>query len=457
MLFQKGQFGKSNVEQNSLSQNLLLYPQISKKIIREYPQYSLTYFTEGLGRYAAEKLIGNNAFEWWVKGRTTRPLTATGVSSGNGLGNTAFTVEFVENYANPNDIIRFKNGQQAHVKGAPIETAGGFTYTLQLQTSESTSSLTGSNIVAGTQVGVVGNAHPEASEKGYGNLVYPDKHVNYLSICRAAGSISGSAATDITWIEENGQRLWYFTMEDDVRKDYMYQSELQMWYNLINVDANGNPKVFDLNGKPIITGDGLLAQIDGGNIGSYSLGLTEKQITNFLADLRYTNGETTAKYMVYTGTLGMREFQQAMKDYYIRDGHVLFYDADTSKPIKLGGDFLQYRAMGLDMTLVYNPLFDDPNLHHNLTSEGLPKESGKMVFTNMGQLSEGVSNVEILVKGASGISRGFVTKYIAGMIDPFNPNSIMAANSKDQFSVEYLSNKGIILRRPKSCGILDLA
>jgi hypothetical protein len=61
------------------------------------------------------------------------------------------------------------------------------------------------------------------------------------------------------------------------------------------------------------------------------------------------------------------------------------------------------------------------------------------------------------VKGEGGINRGFVQKYITGMIDPFNPGSVKAANSKDSFTVEYLSQGGIILRRPKSCGIMYLA
>lgn len=456
MRIHKGQFGKSTLVENSLAQNLLLFPQISKKIIREFPQYSLTYFTEGLGRYADEKVIGGNAFEWWIQGRLSRPMTATGTSAGNGANHTSFTVEFLENFANRNDIIRFENKEQAHIVSDPVQTSGGFTYTLVLQTSDSTATITGANLTNGKQIGVIGNAHTEGSEKGFGNLTYPDKFINYLSICRQGGEITGSAMTDVTWIESGGQRVWYFTAENQIREKFLYEMELKRWYDQINVDADGSPTVFQA-GKPIVTGDGLLAQIDGGNIDSYTTGLTEKRITNFLSDLRYTNGETNAKYLVFTGTTGLREFQQAMKDYYIRDGHVLYYDADAGSDIKLGGDFLYYKAMGLEMTLVHNPLFDDPNIHHDLADDGLPKESGKMVFVNFGVLPEGVSNLEILVKGAEGVSRGFVTKYISGMVDPFDQNSFKAANSKDAFSVEYLTHSGIVLRRPKSCGILEFA
>jgi hypothetical protein len=451
-----GEYGKDTVLENSLAQNQLLFPQISKYIIREYPQYSLTYMTEGLGRYASEKVIGGNSFEWWIKGRLTRPMTATGTSSGAGLANTTFTVEFIENHANSNDILKFADGTQGIAIADPVPSALGFTYTLLLQEVSATASLASTNVLAGTKAGIVGNAHTEASEKGFGNTVYPDKYKNYISTCRQAGEVSGDAATSVTWVESNGERVWYFSAEADTREKFLYELELQRWYNKINVDTSGNYKVFQ-NGKPIITGDGLLAQIDGSNVQSYGPTLTEKQITDFLADLRYTNGDINAKYMVFTGTKGLQKFQQAMKDYYIETSGVLMYDADAGGDISLGSNFTTYNAMGLKMTLVFNPLFDDPNLHHDMDPDNFPKESSKMVFVNFGQLEGGVSNLEVLVKGEGGINRGFVQKYITGMIDPFNPGSVKAANSKDSFTVEYLSQGGIILRRPKSCGIMYLA
>jgi hypothetical protein len=449
-----GTFGDSTLLENSLSQNSLLYPMISKVIIRQYPQYALTFMTDGLGRYASEKVIGSNSFEWWIKGRLTRPMTATGTTSGTGASKAPFTAEFVENFANSNDILKFKDGQQALVITEPVVSAGGYTYTMILQDADSTSTLTASNVAAGARAGIIGNAHTEMSEKGYGSLAFPSKYRNYLSTCRQAGEISGDAATAVTWVEAQGERVWYFQAEADIREKFMYEMEVQKWYNKLNVDSSGNALVYQA-GKPVITGDGLFAQIDSGNIGTYSAGLTEKQITNFLADLRYTNGAVDAEYTVFAGTGAMREFQQAMKDYYIASGQALAYDAGAGAEVELGSNFMTYHAMGLKMTLVHTPIFDDPNLHHDLAPDGLPKESYKMAFINTSTLPEGVSNLESIVKGEGGHNRAFVHKYIPGMIDPFDPKSIKASTAKDSFGVEYLSQSGIILRNPKSCGILE--
>ena len=40
----------------------------------------------------------------------------------------------------------------------------------------------------------------------------------------------GSDLTDVTWIESNGHRLWYFTKEQQMTDQFMYELELQRWY-----------------------------------------------------------------------------------------------------------------------------------------------------------------------------------------------------------------------------------
>ena len=74
MNISKGTYDSSTIESNALVTNLLKYPEISKTLIRQYPQYSLTYFTEGTGRWAKEALIGHNKFEWFIQGRLNLSL-----------------------------------------------------------------------------------------------------------------------------------------------------------------------------------------------------------------------------------------------------------------------------------------------------------------------------------------------------------------------------------------------
>lgn len=457
MKFSSGTYGKDTIESNSLVNNLLKFPEIAKTIIRQYPQYSLNYFVDGTSRFAKEELIGDNSFRWAIQGRLNRPSTCTGVIVGTGVGFTTFTVEFEENYLNPNDIVRFSDENQAIILGEPVVSAGGYTFTMVLQTNDAAANIAAAAVAAGKTVNTTGSAFPEGSERGYENHVYPDWYINHIGIARKSISITGSAATDVLWVENGGQKLWFFKAEQDTRDEFMYQKELDSWYSTSTMDANGNSTVIGLDGKPIVKGDGILRQIDAANVDTYNGILTEKRLTDFLAQLKLNTGNKNSHWMVFTGTGGQVAFHEAMKGLVYPAGN-LVYDAAVGKETEIGVNFTSYNALGCRLTLVSNALFDDPNLHGNNIDpvSGMPKESFRMVFLDMGT-TNGVSNIERKVKGAGGINRGMIVKYITGMINPFDQKSMMAANSRDAFVVEYLCESGIIVRNPLSCGQLIFA
>jgi hypothetical protein len=453
MRFNTGTYGKDTIENNSLVTNLLKYPEISKALIRQFPQYSLTYFLEGTGRFAKEELIGDNAFKWSILGRLNRASTATGIQNGTGAAHATFTVEFVENYFNPNDVVRFKDGTQAIVLGEPVVSGGGFTFTFKLQTNDPIATLATSNTAVGETANTVGSVFEEGSDKGFENHVYPDWYVNYLTTSRKSKSITGSALTDVTWIENNGQRLWYFTDQNLVMEEYLYQLELSRWYGKSTMDINGVSQVSDNNGKPLVAGDGLLAQIDSANTDTYTGALTEDIIVDFIANLSLNSGKKNNQWMVFTGTAGKVAFHRAMRDL-VFQGSSLIYDMDAGRNLELGVHYTTYNALGHRITLVHCPLFDDPNLHTDIdAASGYPKESYRMVFMDMG-VTNGVSNVEVKVKGAGGVDRGMIVKYIPGMVNPFDQKSMVSSNSKDGFTCEILSESGLIVRNPLSCGQL---
>jgi len=392
MKFHSGTYGKETQESNALVTNLLKYPEIAKTLIRQYPQYSLNYFIDGTSRFAKEELIGENAFRWPILGRLNRPSTCTGVITGTGVGNSTFTVEFQENYLNPNDVVRFSDESQAIIMGEPVPSAGGYLFSFILQTNDPLAVIAPAAVAAGLTVNTVGTAFPEGSDRGFENHVYPDWYINHIGINRKSKSITGSALTDVTWIENNGQRVWFFTDEKLMREEFMYQKELDSWYSTSTMDANGVSTVIGTDGKPIVKGDGILRQIDAANVDTYSGQLTEKMLTDFLAQLQLNTGNTSAHWMVFTGTAGKVAFHEAMKDLVYPSGN-LVYDAAVGQEVEIGVNFTSYNALGSRLTLVHNQLFDDPNLHGNNIDpvSGFPKESFRMVFLDMGT-TDGVSN-----------------------------------------------------------------
>jgi|LULN01.1.fsa_nt_gb hypothetical protein len=470
----KGTYGKDTTDETALVTNLLKYPEIGKKLISQYPRYTLTYLLEAAGRNAAEKVIGDYAFEWKVMGRYRKPAKLDAAFTGAAAGST-FTCTFDHdtsngiygNNLNVNDLVRFSDGSTAMVTdaGTPTSSQNVVTFrAIDATTSAGTAS------AAGDVVGCIGNAFNQgslASEVGQ-NYAYPDTYKNWLTLSRKKCKIMGTDLTDVTWIESNGHRLWYFTKEQQMTDQFMYELELQRWYGKKSRTAGGNTYPGDtglgdtatnfVSGIPII-GDGLLAQVDDSNAATYTAGaLTEEDIVNFLGVLSKNalNNEGNV-WTVFTGTQGRIDFHRAMKDLLVAQGAggAGTFASKGGAPVSLGANFTEYNVMGNKMILSYCPVFDDPNLHNAISSTfDSSNESGKMVFVDMG-MQDGVSNVELIAKGAEGFNRSFVKKYVPGMVNPYDYNSMMAASGDDFFECQILSESGIILRNPLSCGILS--
>ena len=468
-----GTYGKDTTDETALVTNLLKYPEIGKKLIQLYPRYTLTYLLEYAGRQAAEKVIGDHAFEWKVQGRYSKPGILNAAPSDITAGNTGSVVlkhvvasDQYGNLWNPNDIIRFSDGTTAMV----VETTGsGTTRTITVRAIDA---ITGANHAADDTVGRIGNAFNQgslASEVGQ-NYSYPDTYKNWLTLSRKKCKIMGTDLTDVSWVENNGSRLWFFTKEQQMSDQFMYEMELMRWYGKKSFDGSGadgypgDTGIDDdiLSGLPVI-GDGVIAQIDSANTATYTAGaLTEEKITEFIGTLSLSSMQAEGNvWVVFAGTQARIDFHKAMKELLVAPSGSMtggsFLDVQEGKNISLGGNFTEYNALGNKIVLAHCPVFDDNTLHNAVSSTFNSKnESGRMVFMDFGS-SNGVSNVELISKGAEGYNRNFVKKYVPGMVNPFDYNSMISATGDDSFECHVLSESGIIVRNPLSCGMLSNA
>jgi len=474
-----------NTADNSLVNNMLKYPEIAKKIIELYPRYSMTYLLERLGFGASEKVIGANAFEWKVMKRyKEKAVLETAVSANKAAGaTTTLSIRSTEADSEfcmlqANDIIRFeRGGATAMVTSVgTIDTAGNTDVVVRHITAYDFSS---TNAAAGSVVGVIGSAFGQGSlgdEVGEG-YAYPETHRNHLTLSRRKMKINGIDLHDVTWVEHNGHRLWYFTKEQQMTDQFMYELELNRWFGKSSVagDTSTNAITFPgdagsvaaaLGSTPVM-GDGIIAQIDSGNIFDYtphtSNGVGESVLLDALATLSLNSIRATGnEYVVFTGMTGMVNFQKGMKAFLSNgvgasgSAGPIFVDK-AGQDIEVGGNFTTYHALGNKLTLVHNPCFDDPNMATLTGGVGgfnsANELSGAMVFMDM-SVQDGVANVELIAKGAEGYNRNYVKKYVPGMINPNDPSSMMAANGNDTFECHILSESGVIVRNPLSCGIV---
>ena len=459
-----------NTADNSLVNNMLKYPEIAKKIIELYPRYSMTYLLERLGFGASEKVIGGNSFEWKIMQRYKSPAKLDVAEAGDYAAGSDYTIK-IQSAAGENeycmlavnDVVRFKSGATALVTSIGTIATGtdGFTSVVVKAIDADAS-----DKAAGDVVAVIGSAFGQGSlgdEVGEG-YAYPETHRNHLTLSRRKCKINGIDLHDVTWVEHNGSRLWYFTKEQQMTDQFMYELELNRWFGKSSMDSGldypGDAGSVNNAGLPIM-GDGILAQIAAANqFTTAGNGVTEGELLKFIGTLSLSSLKATGnEYVVFTGMQGMIQFQQAMTAHLATMGSAASLIASKSgEGVAVGSNFTSYSALGNNIKLVHNPCFDDPNVANmesgiSATGFNTSQLSGLMVVMDM-SVQDGVANVELISKGAEGYNRNYVKKYVPGMINPNDPSSMMAANGNDTFECHILSESGVIIRNPQSCGVI---
>ncbi len=460
-----GSFGVDTQASNSLVSNLLKHPEIGKTLIKQYPRYALTYLLERTGRFANLNVLGDKSFEWKVLGRSSKACMIEAGSTTEALSASAasVTIGLDNNWLAKFDVVLDSAGNVGQVTSAkPTATStvngvSAYEYVIAFANGHAA-------FAAGDTVGIIGTSFGEGSlgaDVSEGT-VYPDTYKNYLTLNRKKISITGSALTDVTWIENNGSRLWYFTAEKQFTDEFMYQLELQRWFGRNNVagtaqtfPGGNNGAIADQNA---IMGDGILAQIEGTSTVTYSkaTGLKEDDLAKFIAELsRNAQSPEGNEWVVFTGTEGRYQFHKAMKELVVGSiaaGSMI--DVKTGSDVALGANFTSYNVLGNKLTVAYCPVFDDAHAHGDAAGTG-GAMSGKMVFLDFSSV-DGVPNIQMIAKGADGYNRNYVKKYIPGMVNPYDSKSMLAANGDDSFTCQIMSESGIVVRNPLSCGILEM-
>lgn len=524
VVVQNGFYEKGlTTEANSLVANLNKYPEISRVLTDLYPQYQFYWLFERLNMFAGTKANKDNSYEWKVRGRLDQPsIVATGDANGGASSGTASAYETGANYsdwdpaadslnpdemfmfkvsnnpandehvwANPNDMIMFQSGAIMIVWS--IVGTGTFTTANSIAIGAGEAGLicksiygkpTAADLAAGATVANIGDAYGEGSYGGYQNKVRETTKRNWLTKTRRAYDITGDAMTNVSWLNYDGQKLWFYQEENDTEKIFKYQFEKRIRYARTSMTVAGAPSNGDvagshtypggggsnklswkdngdlLNSRAPEIGDGLYAQFSGKNEGSYSksAGMSEEGLQNYVAKLAQNSsqGAEDNEWLVLASSFGRVQFSRAMKELIISAAAGgSFAELSTGRDIALGANFTTYHTNGNKFTLVHDYTLDDPHIYGTgltLGSGGTATTlsgTGDLIFVNFNRLNNGEANVQLLSKQ----KRSYITKYITGMMDPYTQESNgSAANGFDGFSREWLAHSGVILRNDLTCG-----
>jgi len=455
-------------DSNHLSTAYFTEPDVVNNVLSFVCGYSygnpLSMLTGGLGK---TQIVNNREYDWSLVGDLERPIgVVRNPDSGNstpGLNLQPFRVVLAEKeYVSGEILIPDDRDYPVIVVGDPIQDGDGFIYTLQLQTADLTKFMPPALLATGKSFSKDFSAYEEGGTRsGITTYGSPFKMRNCLTIQRKNREITGSAASDVMVVgmkdPKTGKmsKMWADIQHWTFLEQWYRENERAYIYNTYNASSNGTVKLKGENGRPVYTSAGLREQIAPANKRYYTV-LTENIIREFMMDLSYNViSQGQRKFVALCGEGFMDLFDRAMKtsigSWNLVDTHFV---TGSGQDLSLGGQFKTYKGLnGTEMTLMHMPLYDDP-IHnrklHPIT--GRPLESYRATFIDYGQY-DGTANIGKVAKAG----REQLMWFNGGSTTPSGEAGSMntlRSNTVDGYSVSVLSETGIYIKNPMSCGEL---
>lgn len=463
------------VDENMLATALLTKPYEVSTVISyvfgRYESNTLDFLTMGLGKTL---VIENRQYEWPVMIESDKAITikqaawmgSTTIASTDcpGLNGSPIQIWVAEKWFGPGAVVAFDDREfQARIQGEPYADGADFVYTLVVADGKPESYIPPALLAAGKQISREGSAYEEYSEEAdIVNYQTPFKLRNHLTTMRLQYDITGDAYSSVMVIAlrdpatGKSSYLW---------SDYQEWRALRQWYDTIerysvyskyNANADGTTDLMGTNGRPVYIGAGLLEQIAPANRRYYTT-LTADILEEFLFDLSYNIlGTNERKFVALTGEMGMKEFDRVLRDK--ASSYTLVstnFVTGSGQNLTLGGQFTTYKMLnGIELTLKHFPMYDNLVYNRKLhPTSGKPLESYRFTIVDIGSRDGEPNLVKVVRK-----DREMVMWYVGGSVAPGSGHSksvtTLRSNAKDGYTVNFLSEQGIMLRFPNSSGEL---
>src|SRR5699024_1558876 len=162
--------------------------------------------------------------------------------------------------------------------------------------------------------------------------------------------------------------LWADYQEGVALREWYKRCERMLVYMKSNVNKDGSCNLKGTNGRPVFIGAGLLGQIAPSNKRYYTH-LSAELCEAFLFDMSYiVLGTIERKFVALTSEMGMREFDRILKEKVATMNLMdTVFVTGSGDSLKFGGQFKTYQMTnGIELTLKYFPLYDDPVYNRQL-------------------------------------------------------------------------------------------
>lgn len=435
----------------------------------------LDFITRGLGNVSTVP-ISNSEYTWDVDLDVDKAIpiiraewqgAAITSTDTPGINNTPITVWIADKWFGPGAIIAFDNRDfQARVQYELEPDGDTFKMIIVCADGNPESYIPPTYFTQGRKVSREGSAYEEGSEQAdIVNFSSPLKMKNQISTLRLQYGITRTAATDKLIIEytnpETGKKsmMW---------EDYMTWKALRQWYETkdrfmvyskYNARKDGTVNVMGSTKRPVRIGAGLIQQIAPAHTRQYTT-LTPSLIEDFISDLSFNKlGFGERKFLGLAGEMGMRAFSKMLEN-----KAAAFQLVDTKfitgsgQELTFGGQFRTWKMYnGAELTLTHFPWLNNTTYNRILDPVTMrPASSWDIMFFDISYGDKGSNIKKVIKEGSENLM--WTT---AGSIAP-NQNmaknvSTLRSNAGDGYTINFLSEEGLMLEDPTTSGMLRYA
>lgn len=217
-------------------------PDVRDLYVQTYGDQGITGFLELTG---AKKNAGtSDEVEWYEEGRLHKTVTGQYDEGDDKIYLHASDVEGGAPTARVNDVLLSPAGHRLLVTAVSTDGDGATTTERTALTvtdlgatdSSADEGTPGTTGTFGTVTfAIIGNMHAQGTEQP--TAFYQTgliKRRNPYIIVKEMYEVSGSQATNIGWLNVNGQYMWYLKNEMDARKRFMNEREMMLLYSEAN-------------------------------------------------------------------------------------------------------------------------------------------------------------------------------------------------------------------------------
>ncbi len=479
---------RSETDMVDLAQNQLIEPAYRTILAYSQKRMLMTLITSGaVGQFGvknipskvkdleqkAGKTIGSKGYQFAVQGRIQRSIeinSQIGASRPDG----SFTLSLKDRlYEGMNCNF---NGQAFSARVMTNPQGSPNNWIMDFQSDDGTVFVWATHVAQQGPVKTLFGGHTSyaaGSTRGYSDDNFPDMYINHTTTARMTDAIDSDTDSQIRRITYTAPESEGGSVADRTAKGYinlriarnnsvfLMQHEDAAWNGVStmkgpnNTVLNVSRQIDRYTGKPVIAGDGIIPQIDGGSR-AYGSGVNGLPMANDFIDMvfkirRRSNAYIDTEFICVTDLEGMKNFQfNICPGMAATQNITMFQNVNADgKEATTGVNFMRINVGGTWVTIIEHPMFSDLERFTVNQSTGFSQWNCTYVFLNVAD-----ANIEQLDKGGNGYDRSAVEGWYHGLTGKPGASGI-AVTEEDATKFARLVEKVTMVYQTQSCGILS--